>query len=106
MEKVEVATAAKGSFELLNLSAKKKKILVLKQNIHTLYKVSSFSDAIISERHTARGTVLQSKRANFVVFKVFCCIQESIQEGSILSLWEGTTSTCTTLWEVTCCHVT
>ena len=42
-------------------------------------------------------TVLQSKRANFVVFKVFCCIQESIQEGSILSLWEGTTSTCTTL---------
>ena len=56
MEKVEVATADKGSVELLNLSAKKlkKKILVLKQNIHT-YKVHSFSDAIISERHTARG---------------------------------------------------
>ena len=52
------------------------------------------------------NTVLQSKRANFVVFKVFCYIQESMQEGSILSLWEGTTSTCTALWEVTCCHVT
>ena len=51
-------------------------------------------------------TVLQSKRANFVVFKVFCYIHRSIQEGSILSLWEGTTSTCTALWEVTCCHVT
>ena len=51
-------------------------------------------------------TVLQSKRANFVVFKVFCYIHKSIQEGSILSLWEGTTSTCTALWEVTCCHVT
>ena len=57
MEKVEVATAAKGSVELLNLSAKnsRKKILVLKQNIHTLYKVSSFSDAVSSKRHTARG---------------------------------------------------
>ena len=51
-------------------------------------------------------TVLQSKRANFEVFKVFCYIQESMQEGSILSLWEGTISTCTALWEVTCCHVT
>ena len=39
-------------------------------------------------------------------FKVFCYIHKSIQEGSILSLWEGTTSTCTALWEVTCCHVT
>ena len=27
--------------------------------------------------------VLQSKRANFVVFKVFCYTQESIQEGSV-----------------------
>ena len=53
-----------------------------------------------------KPTVLQSKRANFVVFKVFCYIQGSMQEGSILSLWEGTTSTCTALWEVTCCHVT
>ena len=53
-----------------------------------------------------KGTVLQSKRANFVVFKVFYYIHKSIQEGSILSLWEGTTSTCTALWEVTCCHVT
>ena len=34
-------------------------------------------------------TVLQSKRANFVVFKVFCYIHKSIQEGSILSLWKG-----------------
>ena len=50
-------------------------------------------------------TVLQSKRANFVVFKIFCYFQESVQEGSTLSLWEDTTSTCTTLWEVTCCHV-
>ena len=54
----------------------------------------------------ASYTVLQSKRANFVVFKVFCYIHKSIQEGSILSLWEGTTSTCSALWEVTCCHVT
>ena len=61
---------------------------------------------LCTEELRDRATVLQSKRANFVVFKVFCCIQESIQEGSILSLWEGTTSTCTTLWEVTCCHVT
>ena len=37
------------------------------------------------------STVLQSKRANFVVFKIFCYIQESIQEGSTLSLWEDTT---------------
>ena len=56
MEKVEVATAAKGSVDTKLVSKElKKKILVLKQNIHTLYKVSSFSDAIISERHTARG---------------------------------------------------
>ena len=34
-------------------------------------------------------TVLQSKRANFVVFKIFCYIHKSIQEGSILSLWKG-----------------
>ena len=47
-EKVEVATAAKFSVELLNLSVKTQEkdfysiytILVLKQNIHTLYKVS------------------------------------------------------------------
>ena len=45
--------------------------------------------------------VLQSKRANFVVFKVFCYTQESIQEGSILSLWKQTTSVCTALCEVT-----
>ena len=51
------------------------------------------------------ATVLQSKRADFVVLKVFCYIHKNIQEGSILSLWEGTTSTCTALWEVTCCHV-
>ena len=51
------------------------------------------------------GTVLQSKRANFVVFKIFCYFQESVQEGSTLSLWEDTTSTCTGLLEVTCCHV-
>ena len=50
-------------------------------------------------------TVLQSKRANFVVFKIFCYFQESVQEGSTLSLWEDTTSTCTALLEVTCCHV-
>ena len=56
--------------------------------------------------YLASSTVLQSKRANFAVFKVFCYIHKSIQEGSILSLWEGTTSTCTALWEVTCCHVT
>ena len=30
--------------------------------------------------------VLQSKRANFVVFKIFCYIQESVQERSTLSL--------------------
>ena len=32
-------------------------------------------------------TVLQSKRAsaNFVIFKIFCYIQESIQQTSILS---------------------
>ena len=49
MEKVEVATAAKFSVELLNLSVKPQEkalqytvytILVLKHNIHTLYKVS------------------------------------------------------------------
>ena len=45
MEKVEVATAAKFSGELLNLSVKTQEkdfysILVLKHNIHTLYKVS------------------------------------------------------------------
>ena len=48
MEKVEVATAAKFSVELLNLSVKTQEkdfysiytILVLKHNIHTLYKVS------------------------------------------------------------------
>ena len=51
-------------------------------------------------------TVLQSKRANFVVFKIFCYFQESVQEGSTLSLWEDTTSTCTALLEVTCCHMT
>ena len=51
-------------------------------------------------------TVLQSKRANFVVFKIFCYFQASVQEGSTLSLWEDTTSTCTALWEVTCCHMT
>ena len=56
------------------------------------------------ERHDSR-TVLQSKRANFVVFKIFCYFQESVQEGSTLSLWEDTTSTCTALLEVTCCHV-
>ena len=50
-------------------------------------------------------TVLQSKRANFVVFKIFCYFQESVQEGSTLSLWEDTTSTCTALLEVTCCHM-
>ena len=32
---------------------------------------------------TTDPTVLQSKRANFVVFKVFCYIHKSIQEGSI-----------------------
>ena len=53
MEKVEVATAAKDSVELLNLSAKTQD--TLKHNIHMLYKVSSFSDEIISEWHTARG---------------------------------------------------
>ena len=51
------------------------------------------------------STVLQSKRANFVVFKIFCYFQESVQEGSTLSLWDDTTSTCTALLEVTCCHV-
>ena len=50
-------------------------------------------------------TVLQSKRANFAVFKIFCYFQESLQEGSTLSLWEDTTNTCTALLEVTCCHV-
>ena len=48
MEKVEVATAAKFSVELLNLSVKTQEkdfysiytILVLKHNIHTLHKVS------------------------------------------------------------------
>ena len=50
-------------------------------------------------------TVLQSKRANFVVFKIFCYFQESVQEGSTLSLWEDTTSTYTASLEVTCCHV-
>ena len=50
-------------------------------------------------------TVLQSKRANFVVFKIFYYFQESVQEGSTLSLWEDTTSTCTALLEVTCCHM-
>ena len=48
MEKIEVATAAKGSVELLNLSAKTQEkhfysiytVWVLKHNIHTLYKVS------------------------------------------------------------------
>ena len=59
MEKVEVTTAAKGSVELLNLSAKKlkKKILVLKQNIHTLYKVSSFFRCNnLREAHSKRYT--------------------------------------------------
>ena len=48
MEKVEVATAAKGSVELLNLSAKAQEkdfysiytISVLKHNTHMLHKVS------------------------------------------------------------------
>ena len=48
MEKVEVATAAKFSVELLHLSVKTQEkdfysiytILVLKHNIHMLYKVS------------------------------------------------------------------
>ena len=52
-----------------------------------------------------RSTVLQSKRANFVGLKIFCYFQESVQEGSTLSLWEDTTSTCTALLEVTCYHV-
>ena len=54
---------------------------------------------------SSHSTVLQSKRANFVVFKIFCYFQESVQEGSTLSLWDDTTSTCTALLEVTCCHV-
>ena len=45
------------------------------------------------------------QRANFAVFKFFCYFQESLQEGSTLSLWEDTTNTCTALLEVTCCHV-
>ena len=49
--------------------------------------------------------VLQSRRANFVVFKIFCYFQESVQEGSTLSLWEDTVSTCTALLQLTCCHV-
>ena len=60
---------------------------------------------IINGRLPTGSTVLQSKRANFVVFKIFCYFQESVQEGSTLSLWEDTTSTCTALLEVTCCHV-
>ena len=36
--------------------------------------------------YSGSGTVLQSKRANFVVFKVFCYSHKSIQEGSILIL--------------------
>ena len=38
-------------------------------------------------------------------FKIFCYFQESVQEGSTLSLWEDTTSTCTALVEATCHHV-
>ena len=51
------------------------------------------------------STVLQSKSANLVVFKIFCYFQKSVQEGSTLSLWEDTRSTCTALLEVTCCHL-
>ena len=66
--------------------------------LHVIYNhLCMFSDE--------RLTVLQSKRANFVGFKIFCYFQESVQEGSTLSLWEDTTSTCTALLEVTCYHV-
>ena len=33
--------------------------------------------------------MLQSKRANFVVFKIFCYFQESLQEGSTLEFMGG-----------------
>jgi len=38
--------------------------------------------------HNVR-TVLQSKRANFVVFKIFCCIQESVATRRPGLLWGG-----------------
>jgi len=33
-------------------------------------------------------TMLQSKKTNFLVFDIFCSIQESIQREHILGLWE------------------
>ena len=70
-------------------------VCVPRSSSPTLHKV------LVNLQHT----VLQSKRANFVGFKIFCYFQESVQEGSTLSLWEDTTSTCTALLEVTCYHV-
>ena len=107
MEKVEVATAAKFSVELLNLSVKTYSIytiLVLKHNIHTLYKVSRahfFRWNNLREAHSKRYTQTYNPKEQLRYARKDQCLFICGEKHDYITCTTSSSQLGTFLWNMT-----